>query len=691
MNCSFDHAEKIFSRCSALIPALLFGAVLSAQVNTIKNKDLEILVNDHLQTKISSKYPGSKPLMSNFSYSEFLDTKYNRVENFVFTKKETSSFTDGAGKGKIFRFHGLNQQNQLEKILSVKIYDRFPGSAYTQAIYINHGRRPMEIKKWTNNQYKVVPSTDGVPFWSFQGSSHSDRRDWIRRVKKGDYEKNFMGMNASDYGGGIPVTDLWRKDAGIAVGHTEKVASLVSLPVDYDINASEAIIGVEYELPRLQVLAPGDSLRTLETFVSVHQKDCFSTLRRFAEYMETKGIKGAETEPAAFEPIWCAWGYERDFTLDEIIKTLPKVKELGFKWVGLDDGFQQAEGDWHTNKEHFPLGDGQMKAFVDSIHAHGMKAVIWWAPLAADPGSKILKEHPDMLLQQKDGSPQFITWWESFYMAPTDSVVIAETRKTVELFMRDWGFDALKLDGQHMNACAPDYAENHDISRPEESFERMPLLFKEIFETARKIKKNAVVEFCPCGDCINFYHMPYTNQFVSSDPTSSWQIRLKGKVYKSLMPQTAYFGDHVELTDDKMDFATHIGIGAVPGTKFVWPATGSRRKDRILLTPEKEVIFRKYLGLYNEKMLSTGEYLGNLYDIGYDYPETHCIRKDQTTYYAFYNPHYSGKIDLRGLQAGKTYEVKDYFNQKVLGTVQGSSPSLSVAFDKFLLLEVAAK
>ena len=41
-----------------------------------------------------------------------------------------------------------------------------------------------------------------------------------KRINKGFYEKNFMGMNASDYGGGIPVIDLWRKDAGIAIGNT---------------------------------------------------------------------------------------------------------------------------------------------------------------------------------------------------------------------------------------------------------------------------------------------------------------------------------------------------------------------------------------------------------------------------------------------------------------------------------------
>ena len=507
-------------------------------------------------------------------------------------------------------------------------------------------------------------------------------------MNPGFYEKNFMGMNASDYGGGIPVIDLWRKDAGIAIGHTENVAKLICLPVDYDIHSTSAAISIEYAYPELNKLAPRDTLHTFETFVSVHQQDCFSTLREYAGYMKTKGIHGAPAEPAAFEPIWCAWGYERDFTLQEILNTLPKVKELGIKWVGLDDGFQQAEGDWHTNKERFPGGDAQMKAFVDSIHAQGMKAVLWWAPLAADPDSKLLKDNPHILLKQKNGAPQFITYWNSFYMAPTDSKTLEETRKTVELFLKDWGFDAMKLDGQHMNACAPDYARGHNISPPEQSFEEMPLLFKEIFETARRIKPEAVIEFCPCGDCINFYHMPYTNQFVASDPESSWQVRLKGKVYKALMPETAYFGDHVELTDGRMDFASQIGIGGVPGTKFVWPATGVKSKDENLLTPEKEVIFQKYLGIYNEKMLSRGEYRGDLYDIGYDYPETHCIQKGDVMHYAFYNPQYKGNIELRGLEPGKSYQVTDYFNNILLGTVNGSKASLPVNFEKFLLLEV---
>ena len=101
------------------------------------------------------------------------------------------------------------------------------------------------------------------------------------------------------------------------------------------------------------------------------------------------------------------------------------------------------------------------------------------------------------------------------------------------------------------------------------------------------------------------------------------------------MPNTAYFGDHVELTDTKKDFASQVGIGGVPGTKFVYPATGVKSKDENLLTPEKEKLFDQWIKIYNEKMLSKGLYRGDLYDLGYDYPETHCIQKGDTTYYAF--------------------------------------------------------
>ena len=50
-------------------------------------------------------------------------------------------------------------------------------------------------------------------------------------------------------------------------------------------------MSVQYEYPEKEILKPNDTLNTFETFVSVHQKDCFATLHNFSNYMQTKGIK----------------------------------------------------------------------------------------------------------------------------------------------------------------------------------------------------------------------------------------------------------------------------------------------------------------------------------------------------------------------------------------------------------------
>jgi alpha-galactosidase len=84
-------------------------------------------------------------------------------------------------------------------------------------------------------------------------------------------------------------------------------------------------------------------------------------------------------------------------------------------------------------------------------------------------------------------------------------------------------------------------------------------------------------------------------------------------------------------------------------------------------------------------MLSRGEYLGGLYDIGFDRPETHAIRKSGKMFYAFFAPEWKGAVELRGLPPGQ-YRIVDYENNRELGRVRGPVGSLNVEFEKHLLL-----
>ncbi len=95
-------------------------------------------------------------------------------------------------------------------------------------------------------------------------------------------------MNASDYGGGTPIVDVWRKDVGIAVGHVEARPLLISLPVSMP-GARHAQVSVQYRHDRS--IDPGESFHTFRTFVTVHQGDYFETLLTYRRFMVKQGFR----------------------------------------------------------------------------------------------------------------------------------------------------------------------------------------------------------------------------------------------------------------------------------------------------------------------------------------------------------------------------------------------------------------
>lgn len=651
----------------------------------ISNKFITIEFNENLYSKVSSNLPGAKTVMDKYFPSEQLILPDKNITNFKLTDYKT--FNEDNFVGLTIEGNYSKENLNITKKISVIIKNDFPDFATTKVTYTNSGNDTISVVGWINNNYNFNPAKNITPeYWSFQGATYPDRRDWVQPINKSFSQENFMGMNASDYGGGTPIVDLWRPDIGIAVGHLETVPKLVSLPVSFDSTSDQVNFKIEYKFLNEKKLAPGESFETFETFVALHKGDYFHTLSSFSKLMQTKGIKCDNFFPSAYEAEWCAWGYERNFTIGEVVGTFPKVSEMGYAWATLDDGWQTAEGDWFLNPKRFPNGDADMKSFVKKIHDHNLKAMLWWAPLAVDPGTDLIKNHPEYLLLNKDGSKEDITWWDSYYLCPAYEPVIEYHKNLVKKIIGEWGYDGLKIDGQHLNAAPPCYNPAHHHSYPEESYEKLPLLYKAIIETALSIKPDAVIQICPCGTSYSFFNLPYMNQTVASDPTSSWQVRLKGRTLKALMgANSPYFGDHVELSDKGNDFASTVGIGGIVGTKFTYPTDRLEHKD-FLLTPEKEKIWKKWLDIYKENMLSTGYYRGELYDIGYDKPEAHVIEKNGTLYYSFYADSWKGDIQLRGLTEGK-YKIIDYVNNNVIATVESSNPVFNCSFEKYLLIK----
>jgi alpha-galactosidase len=616
----------------------------------------------------------------------------NPLQDFALKHHEEQPFSDGRGAAK--RLKIVATAGAIEKEETVDSFAKFPNMLFVNVKYTNRGKQAVSVEGWTSQAHTIQAGAakGGPAFWSLESGSYENRPDWPIPLKPGFKQQNFLGMNADDYGGGTPVIDVWRPDVGLAVGHSELKPELVSEPVTMP-TADYATVAIDSGQKR--TLNPGETLQTPETFLDVHTGDYFQPLRDYRSVMIAKGVHLQSTPAGGFQPIWCAWGFGRNFQPRQIENALPEAQKLGMGWVTMDDGWQTNLGDWEPNPQKFPNGDASVRALVDKIHARGMKAQLWWAPLAVSPTSNLAREHGDWLLVDPSGSKRKISYWHAFYLCPADPEVVRYHQRLAERIFKVWGFDGLKIDGQFLNAVPPCTNPAHHHKTSLESVQQLPYFFKAISDAAHAVKPGAMIELCPCGTSYSFFTMPYYNMTVASDPESSWQVRSKGKALKALMgDQLPYFGDHVELSDGGDDFASTIGVGGVIGTQYRWPpsdekaAPGEMRTARLILTPAKEQIWQKWIRIYKDHMLSQGQYLGGLYDIGFDKPETHAIRKDSAMYYAFYAPQWAGTVTLRGLES-KRYKVVDYVNDKPLGFVNGRNGELRVKFAKFLLIEAS--
>ncbi|OLF17662.1 glycoside hydrolase family 36 protein [Actinophytocola xanthii] len=665
----------------AAVPALTGGAGPAAATPNrgphlvgVGDTSITVEFDDELRSRVALQ--GND--ITRFDAGEALLLGDRAIDRFAYRGHRThETWHPRHGAGVRVTIEG-DAREGVRKTVELTSFRRLAGMVVMKVTYTNRSRSVLNVTGWRNCAHELLAAPGG--FHTFSGTTHEDRRDWVQPMTDGFAQENSLGMVSSDYGGGTPLATVWRRGAGLSVGHVEPVARILRMPVRR--TAGGASIAIEGDVAR--ALEPGQRLATDTTFLTAHPRDHFVPLQRYRDYMADIGQQAPRTPRAAVEPIWCAWGYERGFTVDQIVGTLPKVADVGLEWAVLDDGWQTNEGDWDINTEKFPRGEADMRAFTKQIRDAGLRPRLWWAPLAADPGSNLFAERPDMLLLDENGDKQDVTWWDAYTLCPayepTVDYFVAQARK----FIRDWGYEGLKIDGQHLNAVVPCHNPAHGHARPEESTEGAARFWQRVYDAVHKANRDAVVELCPCGTAFAFHNLPYVDQYPASDPLSSYQVRTKGKTMKALMGRgSSYAGDHVELSDGGDDFASSYGVGAVLSTKFTYPAASP--EDPYVLTPEREVLWRRWVGLYKENMLSTGEYRGELYDIGFDKPEAHVVAKGRTLHYAFYADRWDGEVELRGLERGR-YRLTDPFTGAPLGVVDARHDTVRLSFERFQLV-----
>jgi alpha-galactosidase len=686
-------------------------------VLTTGTAEFQVLPSGYVQgalLKNGAKLSLDEPRLGAPAESDYL-VQDNKEIHFVldFDQAKTTEATGKLGRGKHVEIpaHALEPSGStIQRTLQIEAYDDFPNVLLTSVDYKNTGAADFQIDRVIEQQHRFSShevKDKRYDMWSYQGSSYDWGENDILKLTRTFSRPNLMGAEVKGgYGGGIPVVAFWNASVGEAIGHVETLPLTLGIPskVDADGTVSAAI-----DIPANVALKPGESYSTPRSFVAVYTGDFYEPLRTWSSILQKEGWEITKPSSEAYNVSWCGWGYEFNVTPAQMLGTVPKLKELGIKWATLDDRWFDTYGDWNPRKETFP-GDS-IKKMTEDFHKQGMLAQLWWLPLGVEDGerraeshkyivSKVVQEHPEWLILDKNGKHGRITR-DLAVLCPALPEVQAYYKRLTEKFIRDWGFDGSKLDNIYsVPAC---YNPAHHHKSPQDSVNAVADVYKTIFQTTRAIKPQSVTQSCPCGTPPSLAWLPYMDQAVTADPVGALQVRRRIKVYKALLgPESAVYGDHVELSamtrvgndwkEHGDDFASTIGAGGVVGTKFVWPDPGPKYKA-VMLTQEKEEHWKKWIGIYNEKMLSKGTFL-DLYTTGIDVPEAYAISKDDKMYYAFFAPTddipWKGEVELRGLKSG-SYHVIDYADGKDLGSVEAAADGvakLKTEFKQHLLLEV---
>ena len=185
----------------------------------VRGDGMRLEFDAHMRTRVVASLAGQDLVLGPFALSETLQATTGEYRDFALEHVSDEALADGFGPGRRVSVSG--HCGLLRKTVSVDVYDAHPRWALLSVRYTNEGASPIALRSWTNNAYAFdAPDGSREPaFWSYQTGSYEKRPDWVLPLENGSAQENFLGMNASDYGGGTPVLDVWRRDVGLAVGH----------------------------------------------------------------------------------------------------------------------------------------------------------------------------------------------------------------------------------------------------------------------------------------------------------------------------------------------------------------------------------------------------------------------------------------------------------------------------------------
>lgn len=176
-----------------------------------------------------------------------------------------------------------------------------------------------------------------------------------------------------------------------ADGVTGGLAARVDLARDLAVLGPIPPYRVDDPVPQAQarrrLLRPGGTLAFEDSAVGV-----FSGGRDGAALALARLLRD-RTRPYRDEVVYNTWGpFGRDIDEATVLAEIDAAAAAGAETFVLDDGWQDASGDWNLDPVKFPNGFGPL---VEAARARGMRFGLWISPMNFHPSSAAFRAHPE--------------------------------------------------------------------------------------------------------------------------------------------------------------------------------------------------------------------------------------------------------------------------------------------------------
>lgn len=226
-------------------------------------------------------------------------------------------------------------------------------------------------------------------------------------------------------------------------------------PVQFVYNRKENTVSIEI-YDKGKAWNSGDTTAKIEIFTAESYFEAKDKLKNLFNKINFEQIQHLGTNPAGWESWYNHYANINEQLITENLNSLVSKEKIipedlfTSKIFQIDDGWEQALGEWEIDSQKFPNG---LSTIVQQIEKNNYIPGLWIAPFIIDSRCKTARIHPQWILRDEKNNPIVSgfnpLWGEkgNFYCLDlSNPEVIEHLNNVMEKVINDWGFRYIKLD-----------------------------------------------------------------------------------------------------------------------------------------------------------------------------------------------------------------------------------------------------